>query len=71
VHSGSPEIEALERRYTRDVIGAMSYREALALFTAMWVHACKLNPDFPGRWQEDIEPDLELARVLNGLPSKS
>jgi hypothetical protein len=32
MHSGSPEIAALERRYLQNVIGATSYREALQAF---------------------------------------
>ena len=67
MHSGSPEITALERRFTREVSGARTYLEALRVFTSLWAHARRLNPDFPGRWQEDIAADLELARVLNGL----
>jgi hypothetical protein len=69
MHSGSPEIEALERRYLHGVTGAMSHLEAIALFAALWAHARTLNPHFPGPWQDDIGADIELARVLNGLPS--
>jgi hypothetical protein len=67
MHSGSREIAEIERRYAREVLSELTYREALAIFTALWVHAQRLNPDFPGPWEEDIAPDLELARVLNGL----
>jgi hypothetical protein len=68
MHSGSPEVAELERRYLREVTGGLTYREALARFAALWEQARRLNPDFPSRWEEDVEPDLELARVLNGLP---
>jgi hypothetical protein len=71
MHSGSPEVAALEARYVREVIGAMTFQQALAIFTALWMHARRMNPDFPGPWEEDIAPDLELARVLNALPRTS
>ena len=68
MHSGAKEVRELERKYTREVTGSLTYKEALARFSSMWAHARKLNPDFPGPWEEDIAADLELARVLNGLP---
>jgi hypothetical protein len=42
----------------------------LAIYAALWRHARALNPDFPTDWHEDIKADLELARVLNGLPRR-
>lgn len=68
MHSGSDEVAALERRYLREVTGRMSHREALRVFAALWDQAIRMNPNFPGPWEDDIEADLELARVLNGLP---
>ena len=62
------DLERLEAEFTRERIGRMSYREALSLFTSMWVEARALNPAFPGDWRSDIEPDLAVARALNGLP---
>lgn len=64
----SEKLDALERRYARERLARLSYHEALDIFAAMWREASSLNPDFPADWQEDIAPDLELARVLNGLP---
>ena len=46
----------------------MTYAEALDLFAALWAEARVLNPDFPGNWRTDVEPDLAIARALNGLP---
>jgi hypothetical protein len=69
MHSGSPAVAALEREYARGR-GALTYAEALAAYTALWEHARALNPDFPGSWTNDIDADLELARVLNGFPSR-
>lgn len=62
------ELSELERRYAREIIGGLSYQEALARFTALWVEAHKLNPDFPGNWREDLDADLAVARAVNGLP---
>lgn len=69
MHSGSPEVDAIERDYARGR-GALTYPEALAVFASLWRHARALNPEFPGTWETDIEADLELARVLNGLPRR-
>lgn len=61
------ELADVERAYAREVLGRLTYQEALAIFTALWSEALALNPDFPGGWEEDIQSDLTLARVLNGL----
>jgi hypothetical protein len=63
------ELRALERRYTRDFIAPLGYRQALDRFSALWQHARMLNPGFPGDWEHDVAADVELARVLNGLGS--
>lgn len=70
MHSGASEVAELERRYLRRVTGSMTHGEALAVFAALWEHACRLDPDFPRPWEEDIASDLELARVLNGRPPR-
>ena len=64
-------LDAVERRYSREKLGNLTYHEALCLFTALWSEARSLNPCFPGDWRSDIEPDLAIARVLNGLPPHS
>ncbi|MEX2583650.1 MAG: hypothetical protein WD766_10265 [Gemmatimonadota bacterium] len=64
----SPLLDQLDRQYARETLGDLSYREALAIFEALWREACALNPDFPGDWKDDIGPDLNIARALNGLP---
>ena len=61
------ELRALERRYTREFIAPLSYRQALDRFSALWEHPRLLNTDFPGDWEQDVATDLELARVLNGV----
>lgn len=64
----SPELDRFEREYARSRRD-MSYVEALEIFEALWEEATALNPDFPSPdWETDIEPDLRVARVVNGLP---
>lgn len=64
----TPELASFERRYARERGRDSPYERALEGFTALWVEAATLNPDFPGDWREDIEPDLAIARALNELP---
>jgi hypothetical protein len=61
-------LDEFERWYAREHLEARSLEEAIRVFEALWRLARELNPDFPGSWQEDIAPDIELARVLNALP---
>jgi hypothetical protein len=60
-------LEEFEREFAATHLARLSYTDALGIFTALWRHARRLNPDFPARWEDDIEADVELARVLNGL----
>lgn len=64
----SEELRRFERRYARE--HAPSYHRALALFEALWVEARLLDPGFPHPelWEEDLAPDLAVARALNDLP---
>jgi hypothetical protein len=71
LRSDSPELKALELHYARHVTDRLTYHEALARFTALWVYARRVNPDFPTSWESDIAADIELARVLNGLARPS
>ena len=61
-------LEQLEGAYARERLARMTYQDALRLFASLWVEARRLNPSFPGDWRSDIEPDLAVARALNGLP---
>jgi hypothetical protein len=64
----SPELDDLERRYVREIIGPLTYQEALARFAALWAHAQRLDPGFPGTdWEQDLEADLALVRVFREL----
>lgn len=63
------DLAAVDRRYAREILAQATYQEALAHFRALWEHALKLNPAFPASGVEDLDADIELARVLKGLPS--
>ncbi|MBI4545883.1 MAG: hypothetical protein HY703_11855 [Gemmatimonadetes bacterium] len=65
------ELADVDRRYARQVLAGLDYRAALAHFTALWMEARRLNPEFPTAWLRALDADLELARVLNGLPRRS
>ncbi len=60
-------LDRLEADFARNSRAGRSYVDALAVFAAMWDHARQMRPDFPTDWREDIQADIELARVLNGL----
>lgn len=67
----SEEVVALERRLARrtQLTGDQAiFEEALRAFTALWRHAKKVNPHFTAGWEEDLATDLELVRVLRGIP---
>lgn len=60
-----------ERQDKQQTLRSMSYLEALAIFESLWAEACAVNPNFGDDWERDIEPVLEVARAVNGLPPKS
>lgn len=60
-------LRELERSQAREH-GARTYSEALAIFSALWREAVRLNPDFPGDWRDDLVPDIAVGRAVNGLP---
>lgn len=60
-----------ERQDKQETLRSMSYLEALAIFESLWAEARAVNPDFGNDWQRDIEPVLEVARAVNGLPPRS
>lgn len=64
----TPSLDAIQRRYSREVLAERTYQEAVAMFEALWRQALRLNPEFPGDWREDIASDLAVARAVNGLP---
>jgi len=65
----SPDrIRETEADWSRSVYASMDYPEALKRYTALWCQARRLNARFGESWEEDIKADIELARILNGLP---
>ena len=66
----SPDkIRESEAAWNREIYSGMGYLEALARFEALWIQARLVNPESGHTWEEDIEADITLARVLNGLPA--
>jgi hypothetical protein len=64
-------LKEFESRYAREAYRTPSYEQALALFTALWVEARALDPEVGHDWMYDLEPDLAIARVVNGLSAIS
>lgn len=64
----SPRLDELERRYQREAFQGLSLEQALERFSSLWAEARQLNPDVGKHWLEDLEPDLAVARAVNGLP---
>jgi hypothetical protein len=58
-------LEEFERWHASAELARLTYADALAIFTGLWRHARQLNEAFPGPWEDDIQADIELARVLN------
>jgi hypothetical protein len=64
-------LEELNRRYEREALEGMTYEVALQRFAALWAEAQALGFDGREDWLSDLEPDLAVARALNGLPPSS
>lgn len=67
----SERLEQLESRYQKAAFDGLSYEQALERFAALWAEARALNADLGADWEEDLEPDLAVARAVNGLPPAS
>ena len=67
----SKALRDLEARYQREAFQGLSYEQALARFAALWGEARELNPDLGADWLGDLEPDLAVARAVNGLSPTS
>jgi hypothetical protein len=61
-------LRELNRRYERETLQDLSYEEALQRFAALWAESRALGVDTREDWPSDLEPDLAIARALNGLP---
>jgi hypothetical protein len=64
------KLAQFERWYSATHVASRSFDDALAIFAALWDEACQLAPQMPTDWREDIQADIELARVLNGLDGR-
>ena len=64
-------LQELDRRYERETQHDLSYEAALQRFAALWAEARELGVDTREDWLVDLEPDLAIARALNGLPASS
>ncbi len=63
----SKRLAEFEARYLRNAFRDLTYEEALELFSALWEEARSLNPEIGEDWRADLEPDLAIARAVNGL----
>lgn len=61
-------LRELDERFQQERLGSLSFQDALTRFEALWREARLLNPEIGKDWREDIEPDLAVARAVNGLP---
>ena len=64
-------LEQFEARYQREALRGLSFPQVLAIFAALWAEARALRPDIGSDWLEDLEPDLAVARAVNGLSPKA
>lgn len=68
----NPEkVRSIEAAHEKELYGSLSYSEKLRRYEALWAHVRSLNPRFTRRWREDLDADIAIARVLNGLPPES
>ncbi len=64
-------LEELDQRYQREALRGLAYPQALARFAALWAEARELGASGRDDWETDLEPDLAVARAVNGLPPAS
>lgn len=64
-------LDELDRRYQREALRGLTYPQALERFTALWAEARALGASGRDDWEADLEPDLAIARAVNGLPPAS
>ena len=69
----SGRLDAFEAAYQRTAYAGLSYQEALALFAGLWAEARALDPAWgTGEdWPDDLEPDIAVARAVNGLSPRT
>lgn len=64
----SRRLTEFEARYQREAFVNLTFEQALARFTALWVEARVLNPTFGADWANDLGADFAVARAVNDLP---
>ena len=64
-------LDELDQRYQREALRGLTYPQALARFAALWAEARELGASGRDDWETDLEPDLAVARAVNGLPPAS
>jgi hypothetical protein len=57
-----------ERQYAGAFGSLFSYREAALLYEELWLRGLECGAISEANPLEGIEADIEMARVLNGLP---
>lgn len=63
-------LAALEAAYEREAFADLDLGEALDRFCALWRQARAVGAELGADWREDVEPDIEVARAVNGLPPR-
>lgn len=65
----APEkLARLEAQFAREAYAGMTYAQALERFAALWALVREIRPAADEDWLDDLEPDLAVARAVNGLP---
>jgi hypothetical protein len=55
----------------QEALQGLTYAQALERFAALWAEARALGASGRVDWETDLEPDLAVARAVNGLPPAS
>ena len=66
--TAAEKLQQLEAAFARQAYADMTYAAALERFTALLALAQEVRPVAEEDWLEDLEPDLAVARAVNGLP---
>ena len=67
----SKPLDQLDKRYQQETLRGLTYAQALERFEALWAEALALGVLGQVDWETDLEPDLAVARAVNGIPPAS
>lgn len=70
IRSSKP-LDELDKRHQQETLRGLTYAQALERFEALWAEALALGVLGQVDWETDLEPDLAVARAVNGLPPAS